>query len=57
MESFSTPWKPSAARRLYATKAEARRDLFGCLNGFYNPSGLHLARDEIRPSGMERGAA
>ncbi|MFG1379765.1 IS3 family transposase, partial [Xanthobacter autotrophicus ATCC 700551] len=40
-----------------ATEAEARRDLFGYVNGFYNPRGLHLARDDIRPSWMERGAA
>jgi len=43
--------------RLYATRAEARRDLFGYIEGFYNPRRLHSALGYISPAEMERRAA
>ncbi|MFG1229412.1 IS3 family transposase, partial [Xanthobacter wiegelii] len=43
--------------RLYATRAEARRDLFGYIEGFDNPRRLHSALGYISPAERERRAA
>ena len=43
--------------RVYATRDQARRDLFGYIEGFYNPRRLHSALGYISPADMERRAA
>jgi len=43
--------------RLYATGAKALRDLFGYIEGFYDPRRLHSALGYISPAEMERRAA
>ena len=43
--------------RLYATRNEARRDLFGYIEGFYNSRPLHSALGYRSPADMERMAA
>ncbi len=40
-----------------ATRAEARRDLFGYIEGFYNSRRLHSALGYISPAEAERRAA
>ena len=46
-----------AHHRVYATRAEARTDLFGYIEGFYNPVRLHSALGYLSPAEMERRAA
>ena len=36
--------------RVYATQDEARRDLLGYIEAFYNPRRLHSALDYISPA-------
>src|SRR6516162_2751396 len=43
--------------RIYATRAEARRDLFQYIEGFYNPRRLHSALGYVSPAFAERMAA
>ncbi len=43
--------------RFYAPRAEARRDLFRYIEGFYNPRRLHSALGYISPAELERRAA
>ncbi len=58
IESFFHTLKTERVHhRLYATRAEARRDLFGYIEGFYNPRRLHSALGYISPAEMERRAA
>lgn len=58
MESFFHTLKTERVHhRLYATRAEARRDLFGYIEGFYNSRRLHSALGYISPVEMERRAA
>ena len=58
MESFFHTLKTERVHhRLYATRAEARRDLFGYIEGFYNSCRLHSALGYISPAEMERRAA
>ena len=58
MESlFHTLKTERVHHRLYATRAEARRDLFGYIGGFYKPRHLHWAIGYISPAEMERRAA
>ena len=58
MESFLHTLKTERVNhRLHATRAEARRDLFGYIVGFYNPHRLHSAIGYISPAEMERRAA
>ncbi len=58
MESFFHTLKTERVHhRVYATRAEARRDLFGYIEGFYNPRRLHSALGYISPADMERRAA
>ncbi|MDQ0304497.1 transposase InsO family protein [Ancylobacter polymorphus] len=58
MESFFHTLKTVRVHhRLYATRAEARRDLFGYIEGFYNSRRLHSALGYISPAEMERRAA
>ena len=58
MESFFHTLKTERVHhRLYATRAEARRDLFGYIEGFYNSRRLHSALGYISPAEMERRAA
>lgn len=40
--------------RVYATRDQARRDLFGDIEGFYNPHRLHLLLGYISPAEAER---
>jgi hypothetical protein len=56
MESFFHTLKVERVHhRLYATRDQARRDLFGYIEGFYNSRRLHSAlgccqrRSKIRP--------
>jgi putative transposase len=58
MESFFHTLKTERVHhRVYATRADARRDLFGYIEGFYNPRRLHSALGYISPADMERRAA
>ncbi len=58
MESFFHTLKTERVHHpLYATRAEARRDLFGYIESFYNPHRLHSALGYISPAEMERRAA
>ena len=58
MESFFHTLKTERVHhRLYSTREEARRDLFGYIEGFYNLRRLHSALSYISPAEMERRAA
>jgi putative transposase len=58
MESFFHTLKTERVHhRIYATRAEARRDLFGYIEGFYNSPRLHSALGYISLAEMERRAA
>ena len=58
MESFFHTLKTERVHhRVYATRAEARRDLFGYIEGFYNSRRLHSALGYTSPAEMERKAA
>ena len=58
MESFFHSLKVERVHhRVYATRAAARRDLFGWIEGFYNSRRLHSALGYRSPATMERMAA
>jgi putative transposase len=58
MESFFHSLKTERVHhRIYDTRAEARRDLFQYIEGFYNSRRLHSALGYIRPAFAERTAA
>ena len=54
MESFFHTLKTELVHhRHYATRAEARRDIFACIEGFYNRTRRHSAIGYISPIEME----
>ena len=58
MESFFHSLKVERVHhRVYATRAEARRDLFGWIEGWYNTHRLHSALGYRSPAAVERMAA
>ena len=58
MESFFHTLKTERVHhRVYATRANARRDLFGYIEGFYNSRRLHSSLGYISPADAERRAA
>ena len=58
MESFFHALKTERVHhRIYATKEQARRDLFAYIEGFYNSHRLHSALGYRSPAEMERAAA
>jgi len=58
MESFFHTLKTELVHhRTYQTRAEAQRDIFAFIEGFYNPSRLHSALGYITPIEMELKAA
>jgi transposase InsO family protein len=58
MESFFLTLKTERVHhRIYATRDQARRDLLGYIEGFYNPHRLHSALGYRCPAEMERKAA
>lgn len=58
MESFLHTLKVERVHhRVYATRDEARRDLFAYIEGFYNSRRLHSAIGNRSPADMERMAA
>jgi transposase InsO family protein len=58
MESFFHTLKTERVHhRIYRTRAEARRDLFGYIEGFYNSRRLHSSLGYISPAEAERRAA
>ena len=58
MESFFHTLKTERVHhRVYATRDQARRDLFQYIEGFYNPHRLHSALGYLSPAEMERRAA
>ena len=58
MESFFHTIKTERVHhRVYATRDQARRDLFGYIEGFYNPRRLHSSLGYISPVEAERRAA
>ena len=58
MESFFHTLKTERVHhRVYADRDHARRDLFGYIEGFYNPRRLHSALGYICPAEAERRAA
>jgi putative transposase len=58
MESFFHTLKTERVHhRIYATKEQARRDLFAYIEGFYNSRRLHSALGYLSPAEMERTAA
>lgn len=58
MESFFHTLKTELVHhRQYATHAEAQRDIFAFIEGFYNRTRLHSAIGYITPIEMERKAA
>ena len=55
MESFFHTLKVERVHtRIYATRAEARRDLFAYIEGFYDSRRLHSAIGYRSPPNMER---
>ena len=58
MESFFHTLKTERVHhRIYATKEQARRDLFAYIEGFYNSHRLHSALGYLSPAEIERAAA
>lgn len=58
MESFFHTLKAERIHhRNYASRAEARWDLLGYIEGFYNSRRLHAVLSFISPAEMERRAA
>ena len=58
MESFFHTLKTERVHhREYTTRDEARRDLFGYIEGFYNSHRLHSALGYLSPADYERRAA
>src|SRR6516162_2828009 len=58
MESFFHSLKTERVHhRIYGTRAEARRDLFLYIEGFYNSRRLHSALGYVSPAFAERMAA
>jgi transposase InsO family protein len=58
MESFFHTLKVERVHtRIYATRTEARRDLFAYIEGVYNSRRLHSAIGYRSPADMERIAA
>ena len=58
MESFFHTLKTERVHhRIYATRDDARRDLFAYIEGFYNSHRLHSALGYLSPAEMERKAA
>ena len=58
MESFFHTLKTERVHhRIYATRADARRDLFQYIEGFYNRTRRHSAIGFISPIEMELKAA
>jgi transposase InsO family protein len=58
MESFFHTLKTERVhQRLYATRDQARRDLFHYIEGFYNRGRLHAALGYLSLEEMERRAA
>ena len=58
MESFFHTLKTERVHhRKYATRAEAQRDIFAYIEGFYNRTRRHSALGYISPLAMERKAA
>lgn len=58
MESFFHTLKTERVHhRIYATRADARRDLFQYIEGFYNSRRLHSALGYLSPAHAERLAA
>jgi transposase InsO family protein len=58
MESFFHTLKVERVHhRIYATRVEARRDLFAYIEGFYNSRRLHSGIGYRSPADMERMAA
>jgi putative transposase len=57
MESFFHTLKTEVHHRQYATRAEARRDIFAYIEGFYNKTRRHSAIGYISPIEMELKAA
>ncbi len=55
MESFFHTLKTERVHhRVYATRDQARRDLFGYIEGFYNPRRLHSALGYISPADADQ---
>jgi putative transposase len=58
MESFFPTLKTERVHhRVYATRDQARRDLFGYIKGFYSPRRLRSSLGYISPAEAERRAA
>jgi putative transposase len=58
MESFFHTLKTELIHhRQYATRAQAQRDIFGYIEGFYNRTRLHSAIGYVSPIEMKRKAA
>jgi len=58
MESFFHTLKTERVHhRIYATRTDARRDLFQYIEGFYNSRRLHSALGYLSPALAERLAA
>ena len=58
MESFFHSLKVERVHhRVYATRDEARRDLFAWIEGWYNTHRLHSALGYRSPAAVERRAA
>lgn len=58
MESFFHTLKTERVHhRIYATKEQARRDLFAYIEGFYNSHRLHSSLGYRSPAEVERNAA
>jgi transposase InsO family protein len=58
MESFFHNLKTERVHHLvYATRGQARRDLFAYIEGFYNSPRLHSSLGYLSPAEVERRAA
>ena len=58
MESFFHTLKTERVHhRIYASRDQARRDLFAYMEGFYNSNRLHSSLGYLSPAEVERKAA
>jgi len=55
MESFFSSMKSErTARKVFRTRAQARADVFDCIERFYTPTRRHSTLGQVRPMEFEK---